>query len=234
MRSLFSFRSLLSITLISSIALVGLSLPLRPWTLRILEQIQTLGTWGVVALSAFYIPACILFLPGSLITLGAGFLFGVARGTLAVSVGSTLGAAAAFLMGRTLARNWVADKIANNPKFRAMDAAIGEQGFKIVLLTRLSPLFPFNLLNYALGLTPVSFRDYFFASWIGMLPGTLLYVYLGSAVKNLAALAAGSPQGGSGEKLFFGMGLVATVLVTWLLTRIARKALETAVPATQQ
>ena len=105
--------------------------------------------------------------------------------------------------GRTLARGFIEAKISHNPRFRAIDQAVKHEGFKIVLLTRLSPVFPFNLLNYAFGLTPVSLRDYFLASWIGMLPGTVMYVYLGSAAKNLADLAAGKVEGGTGQQALF-------------------------------
>jgi uncharacterized membrane protein YdjX (TVP38/TMEM64 family) len=176
-----------------------------------------------------YIVACLLFIPGSLLTLGAGFLFGVVWGTITVSIGSTLGATAAFLVGRTLARAWIEQKVANSSKFQAIDRAVGSQGFKIVLLTRLSPLFPFNLLNFAFGLTSVSLSRYVLASWIGMLPGTLMYVYLGSAAKSLADLAAGKVEGGWEQRVLFGVGLVVTVVVTVIVTRIARSALREAV-----
>ena len=103
-------------------------------------------------------------------------------------------------------------------------------GFKIVLLTRLSPLFPFTLLNYAFGLTKVRFRDYVLASWIGMLPGTLMYVYLGSTVKELADVATGNVAGGPERLVLFFVGLAATVVVTVYVTRLARRALRQAVP----
>ena len=154
-------------------------LPIRDYMSQFLEQVKEMGTLGPVLLAALYIPACLLFLPGWILTMGAGFAFGVVRGTIAVSVGSTLGAVAAFLVGRTLARDWIEQKVAGNARFRAIDQAVGQQGFKIVLLTRLSPIFPFNLLNYAFGITRVSLRDYVLASWIGMLPATVMYVYFG-------------------------------------------------------
>jgi uncharacterized membrane protein YdjX (TVP38/TMEM64 family) len=190
-----------------------------------LEWVRGLGAWGPVAWGAAYIPACLLFVPGSLLTLGAGFAFGVVRGTIAVSLGSTLGASAAFLTGRTLLRGMIEKRVAGNPRFRAIDQAVAAQGVKIVLLTRLSPVFPFNLLNYAFGLTRVRFRDYVLASWIGMLPGTVMYVYLGSAAGSLAELASGEVDGGWAEQTLFFVGLAATVAVTLGLTRLARSAL---------
>ncbi|MFQ5789189.1 MAG: TVP38/TMEM64 family protein [Acidobacteriota bacterium] len=195
-----------------------------------LSWVRNIGPWGPVFLAVAYVPAALFFLPGSLLTLGSGFAFGVLAGTVAVSVGSTVGAALAFLAGRTLSRDFVESKVASNPRFVAIDRAVGREGFKIVLLTRLSPVFPYNLLNYAFGLTKVSFRDYVLASWIGMLPGTLMYVYLGSAVKSLADLAAGNVEGGLGQKILFTLGLMATVMVTSVVTRVARRSLEETLP----
>ncbi len=151
-----------------------------------LDLIAGLGPWGPVMFVLLYIVATVFFLPGSILTLGAGFVFGVIKGAILVSIAATLGATAAFLVGRYLARDWVAKKIEGNVRFKAIDEAVAREGWKIVGLTRLSPVFPFNLLNYAFGLTRVSLRDYFFASWIGMMPGTLMYVYLGSLAGDLA------------------------------------------------
>ena len=181
--------------------------------------------WGPVV----YALAC-LVLPGSLITLAAGSLFGVVVGTAVVSLASVTGASLAFLLGRTLARGLVEKRLAGNPRFRALDQAVAAGGFKIVLLTRLSPLFPFTLLNYAFGLTKVRFRDYVLASWVGMLPGTVMYVYLGSTVKELADVATGNVEGGPARSVLFFVGLAATVVVTVYVTRLARRALRQAVP----
>lgn len=184
------------------------------------------GLLGALVYALLYILACVLFIPGSLITLGAGAIYGVVKGTALVSISSTLGATAAFLVGRFLAREWVARKVAGNPKFAAIDRAVAREGWKIVGLVRLSPVFPFNLLNYALGLTGVSLRHYFFASWIGMFPGTVLYVYLGSLAGDLARLGAGERSRTPAEWAFFLVGLAATVAVTLFVTRLARRALQ--------
>ncbi|MHC4126429.1 MAG: TVP38/TMEM64 family protein, partial [Planctomycetota bacterium] len=133
----------------------------------------------------------------------------------------------------TVARNWISQKISSNEKFAAIDDAVGQQGFKIVLLTRLSPVVPFNLLNYAFGLTKVSFPKYAFASWIGMLPGTLMYVYFGAGLRSLADAAAGNVETGTAGRIFFWFGMAATVVVTVFVTRIARNALKQAVPETK-
>lgn len=217
------------LVLVAAIAASLIFLPAKQYLAQFLEWVQSVGPWGPVFVVGLYMVACLLFIPGSLLTLGTGFLFGVVLGTITVSIGSTLGATAAFLVGRTLARGWIEQKVANNPKFQAIDRAVGTQGFKIVLLTRLSPLFPFNLLNFAFGLTRVSLRRYVLASWIGMLPGTVMYVYLGSAAKSLADLAAGKVEEGWEQRVLFGVGLVVTVVVTVIVTRIARSALKEAV-----
>ena len=224
------FRIVTFAVLVVSIGASLFLLPTQEYLSWFLAWVQRIGPWGAVLLGAAYIPAALLFVPGSLLTLGAGFALGVGLGTVAVSIGSTLGASAAFLAGRTLARGFIEAKLSHNPRFRAIDQAVKHEGFKIVLLTRLSPVFPFNLLNYAFGLTPVSLRDYFLASWIGMLPGTVMYVYLGSAAKNLADLAAGKVEGGTGQQALFGVGLLATVAVTVAVTRVAKRALNVVVP----
>jgi len=195
----------------------------------LLDWARTLGPWGAAVVGVAYIPVCLLMLPGSPLTLGAGFLFGLAWGTAAVSLGSTIGACCAFLVGRFLARDWVAARLEGFPRFRAIDRAVGEHGFKIVVLTRLSPAFPFNVLNYAYGLTDVSFRNYAIGSWLGMLPGTLMYVYFGSAAKSLADILAGKAQFGDGGRVLFFVGLVATLVVTVLVTRLAQGALRDSV-----
>ena len=193
-----------------------------------LQWIDSLGVWGPVMFIVIYILATVLFIPGSLLTLGAGVLFGVAWGSIFVSLASTLGATAAFLVGRYLARGWVAKQLEGKEIFQAIDRSVAKEGWKIVGLTRLSPVFPFNLLNYAFGITQVSLRDYFFASWFGMMPGTVMYVYIGSLLGSLATLAAGvqERERTQAEWALYGVGLIATVVVTVYVTRMAKKALE--------
>jgi len=190
-----------------------------------LAWISGLGPLGPLIFVTLYILACVLLLPGSILTLGAGVVFGVVKGSIAVSIGATLGATCAFLVGRYLTRDWVARWIAGNEKFKAVDEAVAREGWKIVLLTRLSPVFPFNLLNYAFGLTKVSLRHYFFASWLGMIPGTVIYVYIGSLAGDIASLGAGGRTRTTAAWVLYGVGLLATVGVTVFVTRLARKAL---------
>jgi uncharacterized membrane protein YdjX (TVP38/TMEM64 family) len=190
-----------------------------------LEWVQGAGLRGTLLFGLAYIPAAVLFVPASVLTLGAGFVFGVAGGTLIASLGSTAGASAAFMVARTVGHDWVAGRIAGYPALDAIGRAVESDAFKVVLLTRLSPLFPFNLLNYAFGLSSIPFKTYVVASWIGMLPGTLMYVYLGSAARSLAALLSGELRRTPGQLAMFAVGLVATVAVTTIVTRGARRAL---------
>jgi len=219
-------KNIALIVVIIALIKVMLLLPVKDWLVKALEWTQGLGVWGPVFVVAFYVAACVLLLPGSVLTLGAGFIFKVLVGTITVSIASTLGACAAFWVGRTVARNWISHKVAANEKFAAIDEAVGQQGFKIVLLTRLSPVIPFNLLNYAFGLTKVSFAKYALASWIGMFPGTLMYVYFGAGLRSLADAAAGDVETGTAGRVFFWFGLAATIVVTVFVTNIARKALK--------
>jgi uncharacterized membrane protein YdjX (TVP38/TMEM64 family) len=193
--------------------------------------VDGLGAWGPVAFIAGYALAVVAFAPGSILTLAAGAIFGLARGTLYVFIAATIGASLAFLVARYVARPWVERRIAANPGFAAIDRAVAAQGRRIVFLLRLSPAFPFNLLNYALGLTRVRFVDALVAS-IGMLPGTLLYVYYGKLAGEVASLAGGAPvERGAAYYAVLGLGLVATLLVTTIVARTARTALREATDA---
>lgn len=209
--------------------------PVKIWFLGFVESLRGFGVQGLFLLVLAYVVACVLMLPGSLLTLGAGFIgatlwpnslfLAILAGGLAASAGSTLGATAAFLLGRTILRDVAAARIADNVKFQALDNAIGRQGFKLVFLVRLSPAFPFNLLNYGLGLSNVSLRDYVLASWLGMIPGTVLYVYLGATAQSLATASGGVREKTPQEYIVLALGLAATMAVVWLVTRTARAAL---------
>lgn len=198
---------------------------------KLLLWVKSLGAVGILAFIAIYNLATILFIPASLLTLGGGALYGLVWGTVYVLIASTLGAVLAFLIGRYVARGWICQWIQAHPKFKAVDAAIAQEGLKIVFLTRLSPVFPFNLLNYVFGITCVSLKDYMIGS-LGMIPVTFLYVYFGSLVGDVAALhmPLDMPEDADlpmlmvhwGIKL---LGLLATIAVTVQITRIARRSL---------
>lgn len=185
--------------------------------------IAGLGAIGPLVFVVAYALGVAAFLPGAALTLAGGAIFGVLEGTAIVFVAAVLGSTLAFLIARYVARGFVEQRIAGNAQFAAIDRAIGQQGRKIVFLLRLSPVFPFSLGNYALGLTRVSLADYVIAA-AGMLPGTLLYVYIGSLAGDVASAAAsGGAQ--TGKTALTAVGLAATAGVTVFITRIARRAL---------
>lgn len=187
---------------------------------------ESLGPLGPLVFVLGYAVATVAFVPGSLLTLAGGAIFGLAEGTLVVFIGASLGAIAAFLVSRYIARAAIERRLGAHPRFAALDRAIEHEGRKIVFLLRLSPVFPFVFLNYALGLTRVRLADYALACF-GMLPGTLLYVYYGKVVGDVAALAAGAaPERGTAHYVVLGLGLLATLVVTTVVTRIAARALE--------
>jgi uncharacterized membrane protein YdjX (TVP38/TMEM64 family) len=189
--------------------------------------VALMGVGGIFIFIGVYAVATVLLAPGSILTIGAGFAFGLWKGFLAVSAGSTLGAALAFLVARFIARDRVEAIAKGNDKFRRIDNAIGKQGAKLIFLLRLSPVIPFNISNYFYGLTSVKFWPYVLVSWIGMIPGMFLYVYIGTASQAAVSAAA------SGEAVKHGwqywaltsVGLAATVIVTIWITKIARDAL---------
>ena len=191
-----------------------------------LQWINSLGAIGGIVFIGIYIIATLAFLPAALLTLGAGVIFGVIWGSIYVFIGATLGAIAAFLGGRYLAQGWVKEKISSYKKFAIIDKAVSKEGLKIVLLVRLSPLFPFNLLNYAFGITSVSFQDYLIGS-VGMIPGTIMYVYFGSLVGDIALIGSkNQPVNIILHWVIQIMGLIATIAVTVYVTKIAKKALK--------
>jgi uncharacterized membrane protein YdjX (TVP38/TMEM64 family) len=214
---------LVGLAAVAALAIVGRSVGGQ--VAAFAQWVQGLGAWGPVVFIAGYVVATVCFVPGSLLTLAAGAIFGVPRGVAFVLVGATLGATAAFLVSRYVARRAIERRLAGHPRFAAIDTAIGEQGRRIVFLLRLSPVVPFTLLNYALGLTQVRLVDFVAAS-IGMLPGTLLYVYYGKLAGDLAALAGGAaPPRGAEYYVVLTVGLAATIAATTVVTRMARNAL---------
>ncbi|MGE0464719.1 MAG: TVP38/TMEM64 family protein [Vicinamibacterales bacterium] len=208
---------------------MALQLPLAEWAAGLVTWIQAAGATGTAVFAMAYLLATLGMLPGSVLTLGAGFVYGPVGGTLLVSPVSVLAATCAFLLGRTAARGWVAHRLTAFPRFEAVDRAVEGAGFRIVLLLRLSPLFPFTVLNYALGLTRVRLRDYVAASWLGMLPGTILYVYLGSLVTSASDLARGGA--GTATSWTYWLGLGASLAVAIVVTRTARTALSQSLSA---
>jgi uncharacterized membrane protein YdjX (TVP38/TMEM64 family) len=196
---------------------------------RFAATVAGLGAWGPAVFILGYGAAAVALVPGSLLTLAAGAVFGLGRGILYVMAGATLGATLAFLSGRYLARGVVERFLAGNPTLAAVDRAVGREGLRLVFLLRLSPAVPYSLLNYALGLSRVRLADYLLAS-IGMLPAVVLYVYTGKVAGDLATAASGAaPARGAAYYALLAVGLAATIAVTVVITRLARKAVDEAV-----
>src|SRR5918994_4538028 len=220
-------RILIAVALVVGVTVAVYFLPVRQWFMHFESYVQSLGAIAPVAVVLAYILSTILFIPGSALTIGSGTLFGLATGFVVVFLGANLGALGSFLLARTLLRDKVARWAEGNAKFRSLDRAIGRQGFKMVLLTRLSPVFPFVLLNYFLGLTAVRTGSYVLANLIGMLPATFLFVYIGAAARDALA---GQMDASAGfyQQILKVVGLLATVAVVVVVTRVARKALREA------
>lgn len=200
-----------------------LFLPAREWFAQFQDLIESLGAVGPVVFALAYVVLTVLLIPGSALTLAAGAIFGLWIGVITVIIGSNLGALCSYLLARTFLREKVAQWAEANPKFAALDRAIGREGFKMVLLTRLSPIFPFTLLNYFLGLTTVRMVPYVVANVIGMAPATFLYVYIGAAARD--ALGGGAEDAAVFKQILKYVGLLATIAVVALVTRLAKKAL---------
>lgn len=202
-------------------------LPVREWLGSFNDWVSRMGVAGILIFIGVYAVATVLLAPGSILTIGAGFAFGLWKGFLAVSAGATLGASLAFLVARFIARDKIEAIAQRNEKFCKIDIAIGNQGAKLIFLLRLSPVIPFNLSNYFYGLTAVKFWRYVIASWVGMMPGTFLYVSIGAVGKAAvsAAVRVEAVKHGWQYWIFTSFGLAATVIVTIWVTKIARDAL---------
>ncbi|KAF8388002.1 hypothetical protein HHK36_026668 [Tetracentron sinense] len=194
------FRIALLLVLLAAITTACITLPIEKILKDFLTWIeQDLGPWGPLVLAFAYIPLTVLAVPASILTLGGGYLFGLPVGFVADSIGATVGATAAFLLGRTIGRSYVISKLKDYPKFQAVAIAIQRSGFKfssflipqIVLLLRFVPLLPFNMLNYLLSVTPIRIGEYMLASWLGMMPITFALVYVGTTLKDLSDVTHG-------------------------------------------
>ena len=222
----------LALGLAGLLLLLGLGriLPLSAWLQALVLWLGRSGLWGAVAFGTLYAVVAGLGFPALPLTLAAGVVYGPWWGTLLVSPASTAGAALAFLLGRGLLRDWVKERARRNPSLAALDSAVAAEGWRLVALLRLSPLFPFNLLNLSLGATRLPLGPYVVASWVAMLPGTFLYVSLGAATGK----ATGLSRSGGADPWMLGLGIAATLVLTWRVAVLARQALRTRLPQTEQ
>lgn len=182
-----------------------------------LDWVRSLGPWGPLAFIAMYVATVVVLMPAAILTLGGGFVYGMLHGSLYVLIGATIAANLCFILGRYFARDWVARKVEANPKFKAMDDAVAREGWKIVALVRLAPVFPFAITSYAFGLTRIPLRSYFLANFT-MIPGTLMYVYFGTLLSDLTYRVERPPW----VKWVVGAVTVAVVIY---ITRFAKRVL---------
>ncbi len=219
-----TIKAIIAVVLIAVLITAGIVFDVATYLRQAMEWIQGLGFVGVFAFIGLYAACTVLLIPGTIPTLAAGAIFGLGQGIIYVSLGSTIGATLAFFVGRYLARDAVAGAVGKNPKFAAIDEVVGREGWKIVGLLRLSPVVPFSLSNYFYGITAVKPLGYILASWIGMFPGTVMYVYIGTL---LGLATSGGDEGmTTGQLVLTIVGLIATVVVTVYITRIAKKAID--------
>ncbi|XP_078170998.1 uncharacterized protein LOC144565193 isoform X1 [Carex rostrata] len=224
-----AFRISLFLLLLIGIVTAFVTLPVEKILKDFLYWIkQSVGPWGPLVLALAYIPLTVLAVPASVLTLGGGYLFGLFLGFIADSIGATIGATAAFLLGRTIGRPYVISKLKDYPKFQAVAIAIQRSGFKIAVLLRLVPLLPFNMLNYLLSVTPISIGEYMLATWLGMMPITLALVYVGTTLKDLADVTHGWSEISTTRLVFLACGFIVSVISIICVTRVAKSALEKA------
>ncbi|XP_031263760.1 uncharacterized protein LOC116121993 [Pistacia vera] len=230
-----AFRIALLLLLLAAICIACVSLPIEKILKEFLLWIkQDLGPWGPVVMTAAYIPLAIFAIPASILTLGGGYLYGLPIGFIIDSVGGTVGATAAFLIGRTFGRSYVISKLKNYPKFQAVTMAIQNSGFKIVFLLRLVPLLPFTILNYLLSVTPVHIGKYMLASWLGMMPSTSALVYVGTTLKDLSDVTHGWNEISTTRWVLMALGLMISVILIVYITKVAKASLDKALVANSE
>lgn len=221
----------IALLVLAGVALVAaLTLPWRDAVGDLLERARALGPGGALLIAALFVPACVLMLPGAPITVACAAAFGFGPSLAAVVLFSNLGAQAAFATARWLLRERIGRWVRANPRLAAVDRAIGEDALRTVFLLRLSPLVPFNALNYALGASPVRFAPYALGTLAGMIPGTVLYCYAGAALGEAGQALTGDVETGIAGHALMALGLLATLLVVIAVTRRARRALREILP----
>jgi len=218
----FPWKLIIILAIVALLFSLKFFLPIDEWLEQLSKWIESLGFWGPIVYIGIYIVVSVLLLPASALTLASGVIFPLGWAIVYTVIGANLAANIAFLIGRYKARDQIEAKIQGNKRFAAIDNAVAKDGWKIVALTRLVPVFPFTLLNYAYGLTKVKWSAYAIATFFAMLPGTAMYVYLGAAGRAAAEGAEKTPT----EKVFFVIGLLAIIAVTVYITRLAKRILD--------
>ena len=205
--------------LLAAFAAAGFLLPVKDWAQALHDWLQQRGAWGAALFALIYIVGVVALVPGAILSLTAGLAYGV-WGIPLVIVAATIGASFAFLIARYLAHGFVASLSKRRKRLKAVQEAVNEEGWKVVALLRLSPLVPFNLQNYYFGVTDIPFLQYLAATFVGIIPGTIVEVYLG--------VLGGEAASGTGTGVkwgFFAAGLAATIAVAWIVARKAKQKL---------
>jgi len=214
------FKIGLIVIALAAIVVLFRVLPVAQWLTAFRAWVSGLGFAGYVLYALVYAACVVLFIPASILTLGAGATFGVIKGTIVVVIGATLGATGAFIVARTIARKRVEAMAAKDRRFRALDKAISTEGAKIVLLVRLAVVFPFTYSNYVFGLTGVRVLPYALATFVGIIPGSIAFVYIGAAA---AAATAGTVK-----IVVYVVGAILALIASAFVARIAVKAIHRA------
>ena len=227
----FLLHEALLVVLVLLLLALCWNLGLKGLLKTLLLDLRKMGPWAPVGYIGLYMAACVLMVPGCLVGIAAGVIFGVWWGFLYASSGCALGAAAAFLVGRYFVRGRVHRRLAGIKLFHEIQGAVAAEGWRIVGLTRLSPLIPFNLLNYAFGVSRVSFKEFFFATWIGMMPETALHVYAGALAGDLTRQGVMGHARSPLRWFLFAVGLLTTAALATYVARLAGKMLSRSIPA---
>jgi uncharacterized membrane protein YdjX (TVP38/TMEM64 family) len=226
------FQSFVKLLVFGSLLLLAIAIVRQSQIQELLRSssiwVESLGALKPLVFILIYNLATVLFIPGSLLTMGGGAIFGLVWGSIYVTISAILGATIAFIIGRFWCRDLVYQKMLDRPQFQAIERAIDREGLKIVLLTRLCPILPFNLLNYAFGITNISLKDYVLGS-LGIIPGTVMYVYLGDLVGDIAALGQFDrpiePGVETIQWVIRSVGFIATVFMVIYFSKLAKKYL---------
>ena len=218
-------RLLIAVSVLAALVIAAAVLPIDAWLVSAEMWTQTHPEAGAAIYLLGATVAAILFVPGSIIAMVAGYLYGLRWGIPLALAGLSVGAAGAFFVGRLLVRDWVSARLEARPRLRALDRAVNERSFAIIALTRLSLIVPYNLLNYVFGVTGAGAASYVTATTLGMIPATALWTYVGTLAKNIADIRAGRVEAElpNGYILIFGVIVIATVVA--LIHRSASRAL---------
>lgn len=215
----------IGVALFIAAAIVFVIFDVQGYLLNALAWVEAQGAWGPLIVFAMVVVAVIFILPGVVFTLGSGFLFGVVVGSTVIILATTLGAAIAFLIARYFFNDGVTNYLRHHERLAVIQRELAGQGWKVVMLTRLVPFFPFKLSNYFFGVTDFTFRGFVLGTFLGIIPYSVLNVYIGSLASDLANIGHGERSRTTLEWIVYALGFLAALIAVFQLTRIARQAL---------